>query len=37
MLPYYLQNLPFYNTNDHNYVTRKQDNICIMSPNYEYK
>ncbi len=24
MLPYYLQNLPFDNTSDHNYDTRKQ-------------
>ncbi len=27
MLPYYLQNLPFDNTSDHNYDTRKQHTI----------
>ncbi len=36
MLPYYLQNLPFDITNDHNYDTRKQHTIRTMRPNHEY-
>ncbi len=36
MLPYYLQNMLFDNTNDHNYYTRKQHTIRTMRPNHEY-